>query len=106
MSNTGQTIYGNVAVNWTASTSSSSLSVTITAGGPTNIIGSMTFTPTTLNQLLTYENNQQSASGTFSAEFSADAKSGTLSCKDFKWDLTSGPGGPITGIVGIWNQST
>lgn len=103
MSNTGSKIYGNIAVNWTASTSTTSLSVTITDGGPSNIIGSMTFTPSTLNQKLTYNNPPQSASGNFTAEFSADGTSGTLSCNDFKWNLTSGEGGPVTGIVGIWN---
>lgn len=104
MSNTGSTVYGNVEVKWTASTSESSLSVTINSGG--TIIGSMKFTPTTLNQKLTYQNPPQSASGNFSAEFSADGKSGTLSCNDFKWQLTSGDGGPVSGIVGIWDQSS
>lgn len=101
MSNTGSTTYGNIVVSWTASTTETSLAVTITSGGAT--IGAMTFTPTTLNNTLTYGNPPQSASGLFTAQFNANLTSGTLSCSDFAWDLTSGSGGPVTGIVGIWS---
>jgi len=104
MSNIGTATYGNILIKWVASTSETSLSVTISSGGA--LIGSMTFTPTTLNQKLKYSNPPQSASGNFTAQFSADGKSGQLSCSDFVWDLTSGKGGPITGLIGIWNTST
>ena len=104
MSSTGSATYSNMVVTWTASTTQASLNVIVKSGG--TLIGDMTFTPTTLNNNLNYSNPPQSASGLFSAQFGPDGTSGTLSCSGFKWSVTSGDGGPITGLVGVWDAST
>jgi hypothetical protein len=100
MSSEGSRTYSNILVKWTGSSSSASLDVEITAGG--SLIGSMTLTQDTQSNNLNYENNAETASGEFTAEFNAAGNGGKLYCKDFKWDLTSGKGN-TTGLIGTWN---
>ncbi len=103
MANTGSRTYGNMVVKWTASTTGSAVSVAISSGGAQ--IAQLEFTPDTLNQYLTYQNPPQFATGRFMVTFSADGKSGQLSCENFVWDINKQPGGPVSGFIGTWSLS-
>jgi len=102
MATSGERIYSNIVISWEASTSDTSMKVTITSGGA--LIGVLTFTPDTLTHTLDYKNKEWSANGTFTVEYDAKGTSGSLSCEEFIWDLNSGSGN-TSGLIGIWDQS-
>ena len=100
MSDTGERTYSNIVITWEASTSNTTLKVTVTAGGA--LIGLMNFTPDTLTHILKYNNQEWQANGTFTVQYNPKAMSGSLSCEDFIWDLQSSSGN-ISGLIGIWD---
>jgi len=104
MSNTGTATYGTTLIEWTASTTSTALKVTIKIGGST--AAEMNFTPNTLTHNLSYENADQTASGLFTVQFSADGKAGKLSCTDYIWEIGTDKGGPVSALVGTWDLSS